>query len=68
MGSIPIPGTNPEPMTIFRDYLREVKRLAPTTSFNKVRVIRRLQKRARECNQQYPAQDREAHKNKTPDT
>jgi integrase len=45
MGSIPIPGTNFAPTTNFVEYLREVKRLAPTTIFDKVRVIKRLQKR-----------------------
>ena len=45
MGSIPIPGTTLAFTTNYHDYLREVKRLAPTTIFDKVRVIRRLQKK-----------------------
>jgi hypothetical protein len=44
MGSIPIPGTTLEPTTNYEKYLHEVKRITPTTIFDKVRVIRRLQK------------------------
>jgi hypothetical protein len=45
MGSIPIPGTTPAFTTDFYNYLHEVKRLAPTTIFDKVKLIKRLQSR-----------------------
>jgi hypothetical protein len=45
MGSIPIPGTTLAPTTSYADYLHKVKRLGPTTIFDKVRVMKRLQSR-----------------------
>ncbi len=51
MGSNPIPGTLLKPTVFtaenegFEDYLREVKRNAPTTIHSKKRIIRRLKNR-----------------------
>jgi integrase len=45
MGSNPIPGTYLESTTGYGEYLKEVKRLAPTTVESKLRIIRRLQRR-----------------------